>query len=130
MAYFAQLDENKIVLQVISVANDELKDENGIEQESKGIAFCKQLFGENTDWLQTSFNNRIRGVFASVDYYYDSSVDRFIPPKPYPSWVLDSEYNWQPPLPYPTDGKKYEWDEESVNYVEITQPIAEGTQEF
>jgi hypothetical protein len=127
MAYFAQLDENKVVLQVISVANDELKDENGVEQEAKGIAFCKQLFGEDTEWLQTSFNNKIRGTFASIDYYYDHSVDRFIPPQPYPSWILNTEYVWEAPIPYPTDGNVYLWDEESLSYVLATRPEASDT---
>jgi hypothetical protein len=130
MAYFAQLDVNKVVLQVISVANEVLLDGQSVEQESIGIAFCKQLYGEDTQWLQTSFNNRIRGVFASIDYTYDVALDRFIPPQPYPSWVLNADYNWESPVPYPTDGKVYVWDEATVSYVEITQPTAEGTQDF
>jgi hypothetical protein len=130
MAYFAQLDENNVVLQVIAVVNDVIKDESGIEQESLGISFCKELYGQDTNWVQTSYNNSIRGVFASIDYTYDASLDRFIPPKTYPSWVLDANYIWEPPIPYPTDGKKYEWDEATVSYVEIVQPVTQGTQEF
>lgn len=130
MAYFAQLNENNVVLQVVAVVNDVIKDESGIEQEALGISFCKDLYGQDTNWVQTSFNNRIRGVFASVDCTYDAANDIFIPPKPYPSWVLTEAFTWDPPIPYPTDGKKYEWDEATVSYVEITQPRTEGTQEF
>jgi hypothetical protein len=59
MAYLAKLNSNNIVEKVISVHNNELLD-NGIESEQKGIAFCKFLYGQDTNWVQTSYNNRIR----------------------------------------------------------------------
>ena len=59
MAYFAKLNPENIVEQVISVHNNELLD-NGIESEAKGIAFCKSLYGQDTNWVQTSYNKRIR----------------------------------------------------------------------
>ena len=80
MAHFAELDENNVVLRVIVIHNNELFDENGVESEAKGIAFCKNLYGENTLWVQTSYNNKFRGTYASVGGKYDSEKDIFIKP--------------------------------------------------
>jgi hypothetical protein len=81
MAHFAELDQNKNVIQVIVVANDEILD-NGIESEQKGIAFCKSLYGENTHWIQTSYNNNFRKNYAGIGFTYDEILDGFISPKP------------------------------------------------
>jgi hypothetical protein len=81
MAHFAQLDESNIVIQVIVIHNNELL-EDKIELESKGIAFCKSLFGEETSWIQTSYNSTIRKNFAGIGYAYDETRNAFIPPKP------------------------------------------------
>jgi hypothetical protein len=61
-----------------------------------------------------------RKNYAGIGYYYDSIRDAFIPPKPYPSWILD-EFSclWQSPIPYPNDGKMYQWNEEIGNWEEI-----------
>jgi hypothetical protein len=110
MAHFAQLDENNIVIQVIVVHNNELLD-NGIESESKGIDFCKSIFGIDTMWKQTSYNGFFRKNFAGVGFRYDDLRDAFLEPKPYFNWVLnDTTYKWEPPIPYPDDGKRYGWD--------------------
>ena len=86
MAHFAQLDESNIVTQVIVVANEELL-ENGIESESKGIAFCQSLFGGN--WVQSSYNNNFRKRHALIGYNYDSNRDAFIAPEPMDSMGFD-----------------------------------------
>lgn len=78
MAHFAELDSNNKVLRVIVIDNDVTHDEDGVEQESLGIAFCKSLFGENTNWAQTSYNNNYRGHFAGVNDTYDSVTDKFV----------------------------------------------------
>lgn len=118
MAHFAQLDENNIVMNVIVVSNNELLDENGVEQESKGIAFCQSLLGGN--WVQTSYNGNIRKNYAGIGYTYDATRDAFIPPQPFPSWTLVEETAlWKPPVDYPTDGKMYTWNEETTSWVEI-----------
>ena len=120
MAHFAQIDENNVVQQVIVVHNNELLDENGIEQESKGIQFCQSLFGGN--WVQTSYNSNFRKNYAGQGYTYDSVRDAFIPPKPYNSWVLNEDTcNWEAPVTRPTDGKLYVWDEDTVSWVEVVQ---------
>ncbi len=81
MAHFAQLNNNNIVTQVIVVHNNELLID-GIENETKGINFCKFLFGEDTNWVQTSYNNNFRKNYAGIGYTYNSDLDAFIPPKP------------------------------------------------
>lgn len=118
MAHFAQLDDNNIVTQVIVVNNNELLDDNGIEQESKGITFCQSLLSGN--WKQTSYNSNFRKNYAGIGYTYDVSKDAFIPPKPYNSWLLNEETcNWYPPVVYPDDGAAYSWNEETLSWVEI-----------
>jgi hypothetical protein len=117
MAHFAQLDENNVVTQVIVVSNDELL-ENGVESESKGIAFCVKLLGGK--WKQTSYNAKIRKNYAGIGFSYDESRDAFIPLKPYNSWILDeTTCQWKSPVEYPTDGKFYDWKEETQSWVEM-----------
>ena len=76
---------------------------------AKGIAFCQSLFGGT--WKQTSYNANFRKHYAGIGYKYDAQLDAFVPPKPYPSWTLDDDANWQPPVPAPTDGNMYSWNE-------------------
>ena len=116
MAHFAEL-ENNIVTRVIVVHNNELLDENGIEQEANGIAFCQAHFG-TTNWKQTSYNGNIRKNYASIGDTYDEQRDAFIAPKPYPSWILNEDTcRWKSPVPHPTDNKRYNWDEDTISWV-------------
>lgn len=118
MAHFAQLNKNNTVIQVIVVNNSDILDENTQESEAVGIAFCQQLFGADTRWVQTSYNSNIRKNYAGIGYTYDSQRDAFIPPKPYDSWVLDEAIcQWQPPVPMPSDGQLYAWNEVTVSWV-------------
>jgi hypothetical protein len=80
MAYFAELDENNIVLRVIVVGDSDATDENGNASEQKGIEFCQGLFGGN--WKQTFLPFTIRKNHATVGSVYDEAKDAFIPPKP------------------------------------------------
>lgn len=117
MAHFAKI-ENGIVTQVIVVHNNELL-VDGIELETKGQEFCAALFGGT--WIQTSYNatnNGFRKQYAGIGYAYNETADVFIKPKPYPSWNLDSNYDWQAPIERPADGKRYSWDEEAQAWVE------------
>lgn len=121
MAHFAQLDENNIVRQVIVVSNNDCLDANGQDSEAVGIAFCQNLFGGR--WLQTSYNNNIRVRYAGIGYRYDETRDAFIPPQPFLSWTFnETSLDWQAPVPYPTDGKVYRWDEQALQWVEIPPP--------
>lgn len=121
MAHFAELDDNNIVLRVIVISNDEIKDENGQENEALGIALCQKICGGGR-WKQTSYNNNFRNKYAGEGEYYDESLDVFTAPQPYPSWTLSSEnYAWLPPTPKPQDDNQYEWDEESLSWVLIVE---------
>ena len=91
MAHFAKLDENNVVLEVNALDNHVLLDENGVEQEWKGVWFLQNWSGGYPYWKQTSFNGRIRKNPAGIGYTYDPQRDAFIPPKPTPDAVLDEE---------------------------------------
>ena len=121
MANFAKLDENNIVEQVIVVSNEDTSDNQGVEDEILGIAFCKRLFGTDTNWKQTSYNGNFRVRYAGKGYSYDSTLDAFIPPKPFESWILDNgTADWEAPLEQPAltqeqidAGSFYRWDEDA-----------------
>lgn len=81
MAHFAQLDENNYVINVVVVNNATLSDLPFPESEPIGIEFCKSLYGENTNWKQTSYNGTFRGHFAGVGYKYEEYVDEFVAPQ-------------------------------------------------
>ena len=78
-------------------------------------------FVDNTpgEWIQTSITGSIRKQFAGVGYTYDKAKDIFIEEQPYTSWTLNATNDWQAPVAYPDDGKKYNWDESSTNWVEV-----------
>lgn len=79
MAHFARI-ENGVVRQVDAIANEALLDENGIEQEALGIALCKSIYGEDTEWVQTSYNATFRGKYAGAGDRYDAELDEFVSP--------------------------------------------------
>jgi len=115
MAHFAELRMDNLVRRVIVVHNNELLDEDGVEQEALGVAFCENLFGGV--WVQTSYNANFRKNFASIGFTYDSTRDAFIPPKPFASWVLNEETClWETPVAMPDDGNVYVWNEETVSW--------------
>ena len=108
-----------MVTQVIVIANQELLD-NGIESETKGIEFCSNLLGGT--WKQTSYSGNIRKNYAGIGYTYDETLDAFIAPKPFNSWVLDEDKaQWKAPVDMPTDNKKYTWDEATTSWKEVTE---------
>jgi hypothetical protein len=120
MAHFAKVN-NGIVEQVI-VAEPEFFD-----------SFVDTSPGQ---WIQTSYNTRggvhynpetnqpsadqtkaLRKNFAGIGYTYDAQRDAFIPPKPFPSWVLnETSCLWESPVPYPTDGGRYTWNEQTQSW--------------
>lgn len=121
MAHFARI-ENGIVMEVIVIERDVL--ETG-------------LWGDPANWIQTSYNTHggqhpegrpLRKNFAGRGYTYDAQRDAFIPPKPFNSWLLDeATCLWNAPTPMPTDGKMYEWSEETTSWVEVVIPAPEPT---
>ena len=111
MAHFAEINSQNLVLRVLVVPD---------EEQHRGQEFLASDLKLGGTWIQTSYNGTIRKNYAGIDYTYDSQRDAFIPKKPLDSWVLDEETcNWFPPIPYPQDGKKYNWNESTVNWAEI-----------
>jgi hypothetical protein len=120
MAHFAELSDDNKVIRVIVVANAELM-QDGIESESKGVAFLSRLYGDGR-WKQTSYNRRKRGNFAGVGFLYDEVRDAFVPPKPFGSWTLDdSTLRWSPPVPRPA-GNSHKWDETAQEWKPCDTP--------
>jgi hypothetical protein len=109
MSHFAKI-ENSVVTQVI-VAEQDVIDSG--------------LFGSG--WVQTSYNTHggqhpdgkpFRKNYAGIGFTYDSARDAFIPPQPFPSWVLNEETClWDAPIAMPTDGQRYYWDEATISWV-------------
>ena len=80
-------------------------------------------------WIQTSYNTHggqhpegrpLRKNYAGIGYTYDAQRDAFIPPKPFASWVLNEDTClWNAPVAMPTDGKMYQWNEDTQAWVEV-----------
>lgn len=118
MAHYAFLDENNIVTEVIGGRHEwEVVD---------GISDWEKWYGEfrGQRCVRTSYNGNIRKQYAGIGWYYDEVADVFIAPQPFPSWVLDPNYDWQPPVPRPVDGR-WIWDELTLSWVEFTDPVEE-----
>jgi hypothetical protein len=114
MAHYAFLDEKNIVTEVIT-GIDETELIEGLSTEVwygnfRGQA-CKR----------TSYNNNIRGTYAGIGYSYNSDEDIFVAPQPFPSWTRSGSF-WNAPTPRPEDDKFYTWDEDSLSWIEQTQP--------
>ena len=121
MAHWAELDEDNVVIRVTVGDNN---DPNGDE----GYQWLLDNLGGR--WVQTSYNNNFRVRFAGIGFIYDETLDAFIPPKPFPSWLLDTTTcDWMAPLPYPNDGKEYIWNEESQNWSLIEDSSLFNSQE-
>lgn len=107
MAHFAEIDENNTVVRVLVVPN---------EQEHRGQDFLAVDLGLGGTWVQTSYNHNIRKQFAGIGYTYNADDDVFVAPQPFPSWTLDDNHDWQPPVPMPADGVVYVWKEEKLDW--------------
>ena len=119
MAHFAQLDENNVVTQVIVVNNETVQNLSFPDSEPIGVEFCQSLYGIDTVWKQTSYNNNFRKNYAGIGFTYDSNLDAFIPPQPYSTCIFDPvTCGWNCP---PPNGKQYNWDDVSQFWVEVLQ---------
>ena len=119
MAYFAELNENNIVLRVVVIDD---------KYEQEGIEWCENCFNGGI-WVQTSYTGSIRKNYAGVGYTYDANRDAFIEPKPFDSWVLNEEtYKWESSIPFPmtykygtslddSENDLYNWDEETLSWI-------------
>ena len=112
MAHFAQINEENIVTQVIVAEQDFIN---------------SGAVGDPVQWIQTSYNTRagvhvlggtpLRKNYAGIGYTYNRSLDAFVPPQPFASWVIDpATATWQSPVPYPTDGAAYYWSEDTQSW--------------
>ena len=106
MAHYAFLDKNNIVTEVI-VGIDETKTIEGLDTETWYANF------RNQTCKRTSYNSKIRGVYAGIGYTYNENEDIFVTPQPYPSWIRVGSF-WNPPTPCPQDEQLYFWDEENL----------------
>jgi len=125
MAHYALLDENNIVTQVIT-GKDEGEQRDGVDvnweewyRDYHGAADCKRT-SFNTDANTHRLDGTpFRGNYATEGYTYDVDNDIFIGPKPYASWVLDTDtYSWKAPVDMPDDGEEYDWDETTSSWVD------------
>ena len=117
MAHYAFLDDNNVVTEVI-VGRDE-------DDLVEGVTSWEDYYGalRGKTCVRTSYNNNIRFNYAGVGYEYDSTRDAFIPPTPYPSWVLDEgTCLWVAPIPMPEDGV-YVWDEQAGDWVAVDEAV-------
>lgn len=120
MAHFAKIEKN-VVMEVIVINNDDINNLEFPESEKVGKEFISKL-GIDGEYVQTSYNNNFRVRYAIIGGTYDKELDAFLEPKPFPSWKLNKELFWEPPVPYPLDDEnQYRWDEISQNW-EIAYP--------
>jgi hypothetical protein len=111
MAHYAFLDENNIVTEVIT-GRDEWEVVDGI---SDWEAYYGEFRGQRC--VRTSYNNNIRKQYAGIGCRYDEEADVFIRPQPFPSWTLDENHDWQPPVECP--GEDYVWNEDSLEWIPL-----------
>tara|TARA_B100001939_G_C16944189_1_gene619520 strand:+ start:1919 stop:2323 length:405 start_codon:yes stop_codon:yes gene_type:complete len=118
MAHFAKVEDN-IVTDVIVIPNEVL-DDNGVESEALGQNYINNTLGLEGTWLQTSYNNNIRSNYAGIGYTYDSENDVFLRPKPYDSWILNSDNQWTAPVAEPEYDRDnpalYNWNESTLSW--------------
>jgi hypothetical protein len=121
MAHYAFLDENNVVTMVIVGKNE---DEDGIDWEQFYGAVRTSYntaggvyYDPDTQQPSQDQSKAFRKNYAGIGYTYDPVRDAFLPPKPFNSWILDeSSCTWQPPVPRPTDGENYQWNEDLLTW--------------
>ena len=129
MAHFAKI-KNNVVEQVIVIDNKNCGNVDFPESEPIGQKYIQSI-GLDGEWLQTSYNSNFRKNYASYGYTYDKELDAFLPQKIFKSWVLNMEtYTWEPPIPYPNDGKRYKWDESIKNWKIYDIPLLSNNEEY
>ena len=129
MAHYALLDENNIVINVITGVDENIAQTDLDGTQVGGSSESWETFYATRPWLnavsckRTSYNHNIRKQYAGIGYSYNPVADVFITPQPFASWSLDENFDWQPPTPKPiVEGKLYYWSEDSLTWIEHTQP--------
>lgn len=125
MAHYARVNSNNIVTYVTPIPNELITDSDGNEHEEWAYEHLYESIPDSIGdrWIKTSYNNNIRVRYAGIGYTYDETLDAFIPPKRFPSWIFAEEIaDWQSPLgPAPTLDEQqiitkfYVWDEDLYN---------------
>jgi hypothetical protein len=124
MGHFAEIDSNNKVLRVNCACNQDIANNGGdqSEQAAQHFATVSPLSENGVKWVQTSYNNNFRKQYAGTGYTYDLIKDKFIKPQPFPSWSLDSNDDWQSPIPYPQNdnNQQYFWNEDNKTWDLVT----------
>lgn len=127
MAHFAELDNSNTVLRVLVIDNQDISSLPFPASEPIGILYLQNIFGADTIWKQTSYNRSFRCYFAGEGFTYDANYDVFIPPKLYPSWILNMEtFGWESPVPHPLKEdpnrtEVWDWDEDNQTWILIAK---------
>jgi len=123
MAHYAFLDSNNVVTEVIPGKNE---GEDGIDWEQWYGDFrgqvCKRTSYNTQGNIHSLGGTPYRGNYAGIRYTYRTDIDAFVPPQPFSSWTLNSNFLWQPPTPMPTDGtmeSPYTWDEATTSWKQV-----------
>ena len=125
MAHYALLNGNTVVQVITGVHENETQQDTdgsivGGSSEAWESFYASRPWFSGLTCKRTSYNGNYRKNYAGVGYTYDAERDAFIPPKPYPSWVLNEDTcRWDSPTPYPTDGKQYVWNENKREWEEV-----------
>lgn len=123
MAHYAFINDQNIVVEVITGKDEGTQ---GIDWEQHYAQYRSGMRCKRTSYNTVAGEHRGGGVpfrknYAGIGYSYDETRDAFVPPQPYPSWILDENTCiWNAPVPHPVDGKLYAWDENTVNWVQVT----------
>jgi hypothetical protein len=123
MAHYAFLDQNNIVTEVI-VGKDEFEEDIDWEQRYGDIRgqLCKRTSYNTIGGVHSSGGTPFRKNYAGIGFKYDATLDAFIPPQPFASWILNEETcQWYAPVPYPNDGAAYEWDESISSWIALPE---------
>jgi hypothetical protein len=125
MAHYAFINSDNVVVKVIVGVDETVTQlDNGVEVGGSSEAW--EQFYENQSWhsgltcKRTSYNGNIRKQYCGVGFTYLADADVFVAPKPFPSWTLDSNHDWQPPIPKPEGN--YAWFEPNQVWIEIDEP--------
>lgn len=129
MAHYALLDNNNIVINVITGVDENIIQIDLDGTEIGGSSQAWEQFYASRPWLnaasckRTSYNKSIRANFAGVGFIYDPYFDVFIAPRPYPSWKLDyTTYQWHAPIPMPEpeEGYLWKWSEINLEWIKVS----------
>lgn len=122
MAHYAFLDTNYIVTDVIVGRDESNFDWEAYYGGLRGMV-CKRTSYNTCGNVHTGGGTPFRKNYAGIGFSYNTDLDAFIPPQPYPSWLLNTDTGlWYPPVPYPDDGNEYEWDEATQSWIPVNPP--------